>query len=123
VKSDLVAMGLSAVCLVHCLLLPVAVAAVPVWHTWLGNSEAGVHWVLLGIGIVVTVWALAAGFRRHGAALVLVIGALGLTSMLMAATHGFERPIEILLTLTGAAILGIAHVLNLRFCARCSHPS
>jgi len=121
VKPDFVAIGLSAVCLVHCLLLPVAVAAVPFSHGWLGHDEAAVHWFLFGIGLVVTSWALGAGFRRHGAAVVLLVGMVGLLVMLMGATHLFERWLEATLTVAGALIVGAAHVLNLKLCASCLH--
>lgn len=120
-KSDLVAIGLSAVCLVHCLLLPVAVAAVPFSHGWLGDGEAAVHWLLFGFGLVVSCWALGAGFRRHGAAVVLLVGMAGLLVMLMGATHLFERWLEASLTVAGAVIVGAAHVLNLKLCASCAH--
>lgn len=121
VKSDLVAIGLSVLCLVHCLVLPVAVAAVPFSHGWLGDDEAVVHWLLFGFGLVVTCWALGAGFRRHGAAVVLLVGVIGLFVMLMGATHLFDRWLEATLTVAGAVIVGSAHVLNLKLCAGCSH--
>jgi len=123
VKADYVAIGLSAVCLVHCLLLPVAVAAVPFSHGWLGDDEELVHWVLSRFALVVTTWALGAGFRRHGAAVVLVLGTAGVLVMLMGATHLFERWLEATLTVAGALIVGAAHLLNLRFCASCPHAT
>ena len=122
-KSDFVAIGLSAVCLAHCLLLPMAVAAVPFSHGWLGHDEAIVHWLLFGFGLVITSWALGAGFRRHGAAIVPILGVAGLAVMLMGATHLFARPTETALTLAGALVVGAAHLLNLKFCASCSHAA
>jgi len=121
VKPDFVAIGLSAVCLVHCLLLPVAVAAVPFSHGWLGHDEVAAHWLVFGVGLVVTSWALGAGFRRHGAAVVLLVGVAGLLVMLMGAIHLFERWLEATLTVAGALIVGAAHVLNLKLCASCSY--
>lgn len=122
-KSDFIAIGLSAACLVHCLVLPMAVVAVPFSHGWLGHDEAAVHWLLFGIGLVVTGWALAAGFRRHGAAVILLIGASGLLVMLLGATHLFDRSLEATLTVAGAVIVAVAHVLNLKLCASCSHAT
>jgi hypothetical protein len=124
-KTDLVGMTLSAACVVHCLLLPVAVLAAPAWNAWLGDTENELHWVLFVVALLVTGYALLAGFRRHGAPGVVVIGTMGLLVMLAAAAHVFGRGTEAMLTVAGALIVAVAHVQNVRLSARaevcCEH--
>ncbi len=113
-KLDFVGVVLSGSCLVHCLLLPVAVVAAPSLAIWLGETESSVHWSLFAVALVVSGWALYTGFRRHRVALVMVVGAVGLLVMGVAAAHLFGRAPEAALTLLGASIVALAHVVNLR---------
>lgn len=119
-KADILGIALSGVCLVHCLALPVALLAAPAWHEWLGRTETPLHWLLFVLALVVTGWALYAGFRRHADARVPLTGAAGLAIMLLAAVHLFGRSAEASLTVLGAAVVAWAHVQNVR---RCSHSS
>jgi len=113
-KMDLAGLVLSAACLLHCLALPVALVAAPTLAVWLGETETTVHWALFAIAAVVSGGALYAGFRRHGATLVVAVGAVGLLVMAVAAAHLFGTSLEAALTLVGASILALAHVVNLR---------
>lgn len=120
-KSDLVGMGLSAACVVHCLLLPVAVLAAPTWNAWFGDTENTLHWVLFVIALAVSGYALTAGYRRHRARTVPTLGVIGLLIMLAAAAHVFGRSTEAALTIAGAVVVGAAHLLNVRLMAGASH--
>ena len=113
-KMDQIGLALSASCLVHCLALPVALVAAPALAVWLGETESTVHWVLFGIATVVSGGALYVGYRRHGAALVVFVGVVGLLVMAVAAAHLFGAALEATLTLVGASIVALAHVVNLR---------
>lgn len=113
-KFDLIGLVLSGSCLLHCLLLPVAVVAAPSLAVWLGETETSVHWLLFAVALLVSGWALLAGLRRHGAWLVVLVGAAGLLVMAVAAAHLFGRGMEVALTLIGASIVALAHVVNLR---------
>lgn len=113
-KLDLVGLVLSGSCLIHCLLLPVAVVTAPALAVWLGETETTVHWVLFAVAGVISGWALLTGFRRHGAMLVVIVGAVGLLVMGVAAAHLFGASTEVVLTLLGASIVALAHAVNLR---------
>lgn len=113
-KVDVIGLVLSGSCLVHCLLLPVAVVAAPSLAIWLGETESSVHWFLFAVALVVSGWALYTGFRRHRVVLVMVVGGAGLLVMGIAAAHLFGRAPEAALTLLGASIVAVAHVLNLK---------
>lgn len=116
-RWDFLGLALSGSCLVHCLLLPVAIVAAPVLSSWLGETENTVHWVLFGVALGVSGWALVGGFRHHGVVAVILLGAVGLAIMLVGASHLFGRAVEAALTMTGAGIVAAAHVVNLRLCA------
>jgi len=111
---DLAGLALSVSCLVHCLALPLALVMAPALALWLGGTESTVHWLLFVIAALVSGGALYTGFRRHGTALVVVVGVLGLLVMGVAAAHVFGASLEAALTLIGASILALAHVVNLR---------
>lgn len=113
-RSDLLGLVLSGSCLVHCLMLPVAVLLAPALAVWLGETETMLHWCLFAIALLVSGWALYGGYRHHGAWLVIAAGAFGLSVMAVAAAHVLGTPLEAPLTVTGATIVGLAHFMNLR---------
>ncbi|HEX7037081.1 MAG TPA: MerC domain-containing protein [Pseudomonadales bacterium] len=116
-KWDLAGLALSAVCLVHCLALPIALVAAPSLAVWLGETETTVHWFLFVLAAGISGAALYAGVRRHGVWLVVTVGGVGLLVMAVAAAHLFGTALEAALTLVGAGILAFAHVVNLRLTA------
>lgn len=110
-RVDLAAMYLSAACLIHCLILPVAAAFFPVL-THASQAE-WIHFVFVALAIPVSVYALMLGQKnpmvtwiiRGGAALgliMLTLGAFGWPS------HDLETP----LTVAGAGILAAIHWFN-----------
>lgn len=115
-RSDLFGLILSAACLLHCLMLPVALVAAPALAAWLGETETTLHWILFVVALGVSGGALLAGYRRHGVRLVVTAGGAGLAVMAVAAAHLFGASGEAALTLVGAAIVAFAHVVNLRLC-------
>ena len=113
-KVDVIGLVLSGSCFAHCLLLPVALVAAPSLALWLGETETSVHWLLFAVALAVSGWALLTGLRRHGAWLVVAVGAVGLAVMGVAAAHLFGASMEVALTLIGASIVALAHLVNLR---------
>jgi hypothetical protein len=114
VKLDRLAILLSGICLVHCLAIPVALILLPAFGGVLFESHELFHVFLLAIGVPVSILALWSGYRRHGDRACLVIGALGLGMMLLGITHAFGDTGEIAATVTGAVVLTVAHLLNMR---------
>jgi hypothetical protein len=105
---DAVAGSLSLACLIHCLALPVAVAAVPALAQWLDLPES-LHVAMFALALPVSSLALWRGHARHERAYPGWAGAAGL--MLMAAgliIHEWETP----LTVVGSLALASAHLAN-----------
>ncbi|MBK5264137.1 MAG: MerC domain-containing protein [Alphaproteobacteria bacterium] len=110
-KIDRMAMGLSGLCLAHCLGTAIFVALI---------ASAGsiflspmIHEGGLAIAILLGAIALGHGAFVHGFRLPAAVGTLGLGLMTVALAlpHGGT---EILLTMVGVAILALGHNLNYR---------
>ena len=112
---DKVAVLLSGLCLLHCLLLPFVIAVLP----FLGQiGDDHFHQELLLFVVPVSVVALTVGFRRHGHAEVLLFGGLGLAVLIIGGTFIHEvygAMVDRLMTVTGSMILAGTHYRNYRF--------
>lgn len=111
---DRIAVGLSGLCLLHCLLLPFAVAILP----FLGQlDDDHLHKEMLIFVIPVSLVALAVGFRRHGRVSVLYWGTAGLIVLILGAlvVHNWYGPIaDRMMTVAGSVILAFTHFRNFR---------
>jgi hypothetical protein len=108
---DRLAIGLSALCLVHCIASVLLVAVLASAGTALLNPA--IHEVGLIGAITLAVLGLGSGFMTHRrrAPLVLGIVGIGLMSSALFAPHGL---IEVAYTMTGVACVATAHFLNRR---------
>ncbi len=122
---DLTGVSLSAVCVAHCLLFPVAAAAAPMLVPGLGEVLGASHaWHLGLLAIAAPVSLLALGWSVRASAArwpVLAFGLLGLALMAIGALHLSSQLVETVLTLTGVVILAAAHLINWRAQARAGH--
>jgi len=105
--------GASALCLIHCLALPLLIAALPAVANRFDPGE-GFHLGVLLFAIPTSAFALIEGWRRHRALAPLFVGATGL--MLLAAGLAFENwvAVETGVTVAGSLLLAGAHVVNWR---------
>ena len=115
---DKIAVALSGLCLLHCLLLPFAVALLP----FLGQlSGDHFHEELLLFVVPVSLIALAAGFRRHKHPEVLYFGGIGLVILILGGTYVHEAYGDIpdrIVTVAGSIILAFTHYRNFRLAQR-----
>lgn len=112
---DLSALGLSGVCLVHCLALPVLAAFLPLFARW--THAEWLHPVFALVAIPLTGAALWSAHRRHGLPWRLRLLALaGLAGLVAGAlvTRG-----STLVTVGGSLMLVAAHVWNWRRLHHC----
>jgi len=112
---DRLAAGLSALCVVHCLVGVAAIAALAPLAPMLGHR---VHLIGFAVAMPLAALALARGYRGHGRRGPLALGAAGLTLMALGLALGHADPAEFALTASGAGALATAHVLNLRWASR-----
>jgi hypothetical protein len=111
---DKIAVGLSGLCLLHCLMLPFVVAILP----FLGQfDDDHLHAEMLIFVVPVSVIALFVGFRRHGQISIILSGAAGLAILAMGAfvVHDLYGPAaDRMTTVAGSIVLAFTHYRNFR---------
>jgi hypothetical protein len=109
---------LSAVCLVHCLALPILLTLIPMTQLgWL--DEQLFHDLLLTVILPTSVIALCLGCHRHRQWKILGVGfvGLGILAVLSLVPHALIAPlVERLLTIFAGCLLVFAHIANFRRC-------
>ena len=121
INLDKVAIGFSAICALHCILLPVALIFLPALSTTFLGSE-DFHKALLYFVVPSSTIALFLGCKMHGKNHVYVYGAVGIGVLLIASFFGhdlFGESGEKFLTLLGAGIVSLGHIKNQKLCAKC----
>lgn len=118
---DQIAIALSAICIVHCLAVPVLFAVLPIAAISFGESHH-FHGLMLWLVVPTSFAGFSLGFRLHRRGRILVLGAVGVSLLVLAAIYGHESwsvPVEILVSVGGSLLLGAAHWLNFRAVRRC----
>lgn len=108
---DRLAIGLSGLCLLHCMAGFALLSLFALTGDWLDHR---VHVVGLVLAMPLAAVALWRGWRRHGQ---LAIGVLGLAGLLvmtasLAVAHGDLA--EMLVSMAGVSLLALAHWRNLQ---------
>jgi uncharacterized YccA/Bax inhibitor family protein len=108
-RLDRLAMGLSGLCLVHCVTTAVLLGLLASAGGLLGKPI--IHEVGLTLAMIVGAVALGRGVREHGFMLPAAVGMAGLAVMAFALTlhEGGQEP---LFTMAGVMILALGHRLN-----------
>ena len=108
-RLDRFAMGLSGLCLVHCLATTVLLAVLASAGGMLGSPI--VHEVGLTFAMVLGAVSLGRGILEHGYTMPSAVGGLGLGVMAGALTLPHDGT-EALYTIVGVGILALGHRLN-----------
>lgn len=108
-RLDRIAMGLSGLCLIHCIATAVLLGLLATAGGILGSPV--IHEVGLTLAMIIGAFALGRGLFEHGFVLPAGVGALGLCIMAYALTlpEGGHEPIY---TVCGVMILALGHRLN-----------
>ena len=115
---DKISIGLSALCAVHCLVLPVVAGVLPAL-TAVTASHSHFHLLMLIVVIPLSGLALGAGWLRHRDRNVLAHGVCGMGLMMLAVTLGHDLlgdAGERWATLAGTFLLAAGHLRNFRQC-------
>lgn len=103
----------SAACMVHCLALPLLIAAAPALTVFLSIPESFHHWVIV-FAAPAAVIALLSGRPRHRTVLPVALSIVGLTLLILGAFVFPEGQVETIATVFGSVSLAAAHILNWR---------
>ena len=117
---DTIGVGASTLCLIHCVLTPIALSFAPVLSGFLPGDTA-VHRVVIVLVVAIGLLAFIPGYRKHHKLIVFLpmvagvwaigLGAFGDSSMGPLA--------EKCITILGSTLVITAHGLNRTFCKYC----
>jgi len=120
---DGAAVVLSALCLVHCLALPLIVIGVPFLAQF---AEGHLHLQMLVVVLPLSTLALGIGFRRHRNSRILAAGIVGMLLLIIGATVAHNQLgliADRAFTICGSLTLATAHYFNsIRAQAACDSP-
>lgn len=108
-RLDRMAIGLSGICVVHCLATSVLLALVASAGSMLGADW--IHEVGLGLAMIMGAISLGRGILEHGYSMPSAVGGLGLGVMAGALTLPHNGT-EAVYTVVGVSILALGHRLN-----------
>lgn len=109
---DGAAVGLSSLCLLHCLALPFVVGALPMLMPF---AESHLHAQMLLVAVPLSAVAIGLGYARHRNARVLLAALAGMSLLVVGATvaHGSLGLVaDRLFTVSGSLVLAAAHLWN-----------
>lgn len=118
--SDWAAIALSLLCAIHCLVLPLALIALPSFAALKLNDEAFHLWMLVAV-IPTSTYALSLGCKTHKGLKPVALGLIGLFCLILALFAGHDllgETGEKALTVTGAVFMVFAHSLNFQLCQK-----
>ena len=109
-RLDRIAVGISGLCVVHCIATAVLVGLLASASGFLGRPI--IHEIGLSLAMIIGAFALGRGYLEHGFMLPAAIGALGLGVMAGALSlpEGGHEPIY---TVTGVLVVALSHRLNI----------
>ena len=122
---DRSAIGLSFLCVLHCLAVPLTLILMPSLAA-LPIADERVHLLLVFLVLPTSTVALTLGCRQHGLKHILAWGLTGIAILVLAAGLGEEflgEYGEKILTVVGSVLVAVGHVLNFKCCrtAGCDH--
>lgn len=115
--SDQFAIGLSLLCAIHCLAVPILLVMVPSLVSLQLDNEAFHKWMVFAV-LPISIYALTLGCKKHQRYRVLAFGVVGLV-LLVSALLLEEMVGEVgekALTLLGAALISWGHYSNFKLC-------
>lgn len=117
---DRLGMLASALCSIHCLLLPVAFPMLLAGGmAWLGNWL--LEWWILGIAVLLAGFALSASYvRGHGRPWPLLLAGFGFLFLVVG--FSWSSTWAIGLKVWGGLLIALAHLLNLLWSRQCTVP-
>ena len=116
--SDKLSIGISLLCVLHCLLFPSFLVIFSSFLSLTLDSEL-IHYFLLFIVVPISIFALTVGLKNHDNFHVFSIGLMGIICLISAIFLDisiFNISGEILLTVVGSFLISMAHYKNYKLC-------
>lgn len=109
---DVSAIGLSGLCLIHCLVLPVVAVGLPFLGAW--AQAEWVHLLFVALAAPISAVALFRRAAKRPPTSLLLLAASGLALLTLGALELPSHAVETPLSVAGGLILAAAHTWNLR---------
>ncbi len=111
--GDNTAIGLSILCIVHCLFLPVFFFVFPSISIFFSSGDETFHqWLLYSI-VSISLFALIMGYIHHHSYKLMIFASFGLSLLIFAVIAGHEIKYgEAILIVTGSLIIAYVHFKN-----------
>ena len=116
--SDKVSIGISLLCVMHCLLFPLFLILSSNYLTLFLNNEL-FHYTLLFLVVPLSLFALTIGLKNHNSFNIFIFGFIGIIFLLSALFFDIKILFvssEIFLTILGSSFVMIAHYKNFQLC-------
>lgn len=118
---DRIAITLSAICIVHCLAVPLLVGLLPIAAISFGDNQH-FHELMLWLVVPTSLVGFSMGFGVHRNVGIVLTGALGVVVLWLVAIYGhgvWRTDVEVVVSVAGSLVLGGAHWMNFRAVRRC----
>ncbi len=115
--ADVLGIGASGLCAIHCLAMPFVLSALPFLHSDV-LSEETVHWGLAGFVVTFCFAGILPGYFQHRKHRVLFPMLFGLTLVLLA-TFVLDESMELPVITLGNLLVIASHFLNRKYMAAC----
>lgn len=110
--GDAVAIGLSGLCLLHCLAVPLLVGFLPLVGSW-ADAE-WVHLGFVGLAVPVSIWTLTRAPRDTLPKAAVALATMAFVMLIGGAIGYPDEALETPLTVAGGLALAAAHLVNWR---------
>ena len=120
---DKFAIGLSLLCTLHCLALPLLMLLLPTVSA-VFLADEGFHSYMVMMVLPISSFALWVGYKQHHSFKILLQGVTGLIILSITVLLGHEQLGEVaekLLTLLGSSFICYSHYLNYKMCQQQEH--
>lgn len=121
--ADKAAIGLSILCTVQCLLLPVILVLVPAVSGALAFDDELFHrWLLFAV-LPISLFAVISGYFHHRRIVALLVSCIGMALLSFVVVEGHDRLGElgeVVVTVIGSLFVACGHYVNLKWRSR--HP-
>ena len=115
--SDKLAIGLSFMCAMHCIALPLVLMFLPTVTGLLALNDERFHLWLVFAVIPISLFAVISGYLHHKGSKVLSVSAAGLVMLVGAVTFGHDvlgETGEVIFTLLGSGLVAFGHIFNIK---------
>lgn len=121
-RWDKAGITVSTLCFLHCLLVPISIATLPVVAVGVIEAE-WIHTLFVALAVPIAMVAQSRGFSKHASPIPILVSALGLSFLGSALLVHDIHWLETGLTGIGAGMVAASHLVNHRMVSKSDTPN